>query len=75
MGKRSTSKWWRIPLGALTGIILLWACLFLGLVKLPHAVVLNPISVFVISVIGGWLGTGVFDPILKLLGLGTAANS
>ena len=75
MGKRSTSKWWRIPLGALTGIIMLWACLFLGLVKLPHAVVLNPISVFVISVIGGWLGTGVFDPILKLLGLGTAATS
>ena len=30
--------------------------------------ILNPMSVFVISVVGGWLGTGVFEPILKRLG-------
>jgi len=74
MLKRPKSKRWRIPLGALTGVILLWACLFLGLGVLPRAVVLNPMSVFVISVVGGWLGTGVFEPILKRLGLETAAK-
>ena len=73
MLKRRTSKLWRIPLGALTGVILLWACLYLGLGVLPRAVVLNPMSVFVISVVGGWLGTGVFEPILKRLGLAAAA--
>jgi len=75
MLKRRTSKRWRIPLGALTGVILLWACLFLSLGVLPRAVILNPMSVFVISVIGGWLGTGVFEPILKRLGFETAAKA
>ena len=75
MLKRRNSKLWRVPLGALTGVILLWACLFLGLGVLPRATVLNPISVFVISVIGGWLGTGVFEPILKRLGFTTATGS
>jgi hypothetical protein len=32
-------------------------------------------SVFVISVVGGWLGTGVLEPILKRLGFETAAKS
>ena len=68
MLKRRKSRLWRVPLGALTGFILLWACLFLGLGVLPRAVTLNPMSVFVISVVGGWLGTGVFEPILKRLG-------
>jgi hypothetical protein len=75
MLKRRTSKRWRIPLGALTGVILLWACLFLSLGVLPRAVILNPLSVFVISVIGGWLGTGVFEPILKRLGFEAAAKA
>jgi len=75
MLKRRTSKRWRIPLGALTGVILLWACLFLSLGVLPRAVILNPMSVFVISVVGGWLGTGVFEPILKRLGFATAAKA
>jgi hypothetical protein len=74
LNKRSGTKRWRVPLGALTGVILLWACLFLGLGALPRAAILNPISVFVISVVGGWLGTGVFEPILKLLGLSAASS-
>lgn len=75
MLKRRNSKLWRVPLGALTGVILLWACLFLGIGVLPRAAILNPMSVFVISVVGGWLGTGVFEPILKRLGFETAAKS
>ena len=72
MLRRRGSKWWRIPLGALTGVILFWAFLFLGLSVLPRAAILNPLSVFVISVLGGWLGTGVFDPVLKRFGLGAS---
>jgi hypothetical protein len=75
MLKRRRSKLWRVPLGALTGVILLWACLFLGIGVLPRAAILNPMSVFVISVVGGWLGTGVFEPILKRLGFETAAKA
>jgi hypothetical protein len=75
MLKRRKSKLWRVPLGALTGVILLWACLFMGISVLPRAAILNPMSVFVISVVGGWLGTGVFEPILKRLGFETAAKS
>ena len=75
MLKRRKSKLWRVPLGALTGVMLLWACLFLGMGLIPRAAILNPMSVFVISVFGGWLGTGVFEPILKRLGLETAAKS
>ncbi len=63
------AKRWRIPVGALTGVILFWSFLFLGLSALPRTAILNPLSIFVISVVGGWLGTGVFEPILKRLGL------
>ena len=69
MLKKKRTKRWRVPLGALTGVILFWAVLFLGLSALPRTAILNPISVFVISVLGGWLGTGVFEPVLKRLGL------
>ena len=69
MLKQPRSKLWRVPVGALTGFVLLWFCLFAGLSVLPRAAILNPMSVFVISVLGGWAGTGVFDFVLKRLGL------
>ncbi|MEO8049372.1 MAG: hypothetical protein ABI833_03060 [Acidobacteriota bacterium] len=59
------TKMWRIPAGALTGIVLLWSVLYLGRAGLPRAAVLNPFSIFVVSVIGGWLGTAVFQPLAK----------
>jgi len=31
--------------------------------------ILNPISIFAVSMIGGWLGTEVFEPLLKRLNL------
>lgn len=67
--KHGRMEKWRIPLGALTGIVLYWACLYLGIAAIPQAVVLNPLSAFVISVLGGWLGTEVFEPLLKRLGI------
>jgi hypothetical protein len=50
------------------------ACLFLGLGALPRAAIPNPMSVFVISVVGGWLGTGAFEPILERLGLSATGS-
>ncbi|PYV08685.1 MAG: hypothetical protein DMG07_25090, partial [Acidobacteria bacterium] len=63
------SKRWRVPVGALTGVLLFWAFLFLGLSALPRTAILNPFSVFAVSMTGGWLGTEVFEPLLKRLSL------
>jgi hypothetical protein len=63
------SKWWRIAIGLITGFVLYWAFVFGVLTVLPRTVVLNPLSAFVLSTLGGWLGTGVFAQILKRFGL------
>jgi hypothetical protein len=69
------SKKWRIPVGAVTGMVLYWALLLLGLTALPRVAVLNPITAFVIAVLGGWLGLEVFEPILQKLGLARARTA
>ena len=59
----------RIVVGGITGFVLYWAFIF-GLIRvLPHSFVLNPLSNFALSVIGGWFGTKMFDPLLNRLGL------
>ena len=63
------SKWWRIAIGFITGFVLYWAFVFGVLTVLPRAAVLNPLSAFVLSTLGGWLGTEVFTQILKRFGL------
>ncbi len=63
------SKWWRIAIGLITGFVLYWAFVFGVLTVLPRAAVLNPLSAFVLSTLGGWLGTEVFAQILKRFGL------
>lgn len=62
-------QWWRIVLGLVTGFVLYWAFVFGVLPLISREIVLNPLSAFAISVIGGWLGTEVFSMILKRLGL------
>ena len=63
------ARWTRIAIGSITGFMLYWAFLF-GLVPLfPRANVLNPLTDFALSVLGGWLGTEVFTLILQKLGL------
>jgi hypothetical protein len=67
--RRRGTHWNRIAIGGLTGFMLYWAFIF-GLTRvLPHAFVLNPLSNFVLSTVGGWLGTQVFAPLLRWLGL------
>ncbi len=63
------SKKLRIPIGAFTGMILYWAALLFTLTTLARVALLNPISAFLLAVLGGWLGLEVFEPILKKLGL------
>jgi hypothetical protein len=65
------SKWWRIAIGLITGFVLYWAFVFGVLTVLPRIVVLNPLSAFVLSTLGGWLGTEGFTQILKRFGLAT----
>jgi hypothetical protein len=66
---RRHSRWTRIAVGSVTGFLLYWAFIF-GLVRvLPAGAVLNPLSNFALSAIGGWLGTGVFSHLLRWLGI------
>jgi len=67
VGQRS--KWWRIIVGLIAGFVLYWAFVFGVLNFVPRAIVLNPLSAFALSTLGGWLGTEVFAQILKRFGL------
>lgn len=59
------SNRWLISGGPVFGLVLYWAMLF-GLIDiLPDYLLLNPISAFVIAVIGGWSGPKVLDSVLK----------
>jgi len=67
--RRRGTRWPRIAVGGVTGFLLYWAFMF-GLVRvLPPSFVLNPLSNFALSTIGGWLGTEVFALLLRWLGL------
>lgn len=68
-GRDRKLKLWRIALGGVTGVVFFWMCLYFGLGRLAHTVVLNPFSVCILSVLGGWFGTAVFDAVGKKLNL------
>jgi hypothetical protein len=60
--------------GVVTGCVLFWFVIN-GLVpKFPVArsAVLNPIGAICVAIVGGWVGTEIFTPILKWMGLGKA---
>lgn len=63
------THWWRCVVGLVTGLVLYWALLFGGLNFIPRMYALNYISAFVISVLGGWLGTKVFSHLLRRFGI------
>jgi hypothetical protein len=65
------AKWWRGAIGLITGFVLYWTVIFVGIDALAGSMAVNPLSAFVISVMGGWLGTNVFTPLLKRVGLST----
>ena len=62
---KEDSNRWLILGGPVFGLVLYWAMLF-GLIDiLPDYLLLNPISAFVIAVIGGWSGPKILDSVLK----------
>ncbi len=65
--RRTKSGQKRILIGLVTGFIFYWACIFLGLAALGRGVVLNPLSAFSLSTLGGWLQTEVFTAIWGIL--------
>jgi hypothetical protein len=67
-------KWWRLPTGAVTGMVLYWGIIFAPLSLLSRAAIINFWGAVVISIIGGWLGTEVFSMLLRRFGLAPAQN-
>lgn len=61
--------WQRLFTGLVTGLVFYWLLLFTGIV--PSTALANPLGVFAAAVLGGWLGTEVFDLVLDRLGLRT----
>lgn len=63
----------RSLVGMATGFVLYWGVLF-GLfgTQLPLQFLLNPFVGFVLAISGGWLGTKVFEPLLKKFGVAGA---
>jgi hypothetical protein len=69
------AKWWRAGIGLVSGFVLYWAVIFSVLNVIPRFIALNPLSAFALSTLGGWLGTEVFNQILKLLKLPAGGQS
>jgi hypothetical protein len=60
----------RLVVGVVAGIVLAWAYVFGILPKVDGVVAHNYISVFVASILGGYLGIKTFDLVLKRFGWG-----
>ncbi len=73
--REANAKWWRILIGFVTGFVLYWGFVFNLLALVPRNVALNPLSSLAVAIIGGWLGTEVFNIILKKLGIGGSAET
>lgn len=58
----------RLIVGVATGIVVTWAYVFGLLPKLNAEIAHNYVSVFVTSIVGGYLGIKALNPILKRLG-------
>jgi hypothetical protein len=67
--------WWRMVVGSITGFVLYWSFIFLSFSALPRAVILNPFSTFIFSLLGGWMGLSVFTLLLNRLHLSPAERS
>lgn len=60
---------WRILIGLITGFLLYLAAAFLDIMPTFSLGAFHPFAVLLVSALGGWLGTKIFDPLVKRLGL------
>lgn len=64
-------NYWKIVVSAVTGPMLMWVALYMGIGNLSPTIILNPISCFLIAFIGGWAGVAVINLMLRGFGLAT----
>ncbi len=62
-------KIWRVFTGLFTGLVLYWAIVFFLPSDFDPAILLNVLSVFVISLAGGYIGVGSIDFVLSRFGV------
>ncbi len=65
------SVWWRIFIGIVGAIVLVWLCVFAVIPKTHSMIAHNLISVLVVGIVGGYGGTRVLDFAAKKLGVFT----
>ena len=61
--EKKKSRRWHPFVALITGFLLYWFCIFVGLGSIGRDVALNPITAIAISALGGWLQTGVLEGI------------
>ena len=68
-GTRRTDPALRILGGLVIGPLLVWVSIvgILPHASLPRPLLLNPFGAFFVAVLGGWIGTEIFTPIVKAL--------
>jgi hypothetical protein len=68
-GKLAGSVWWRIFIGIVAAIVLVWLCVYAVLPQTSSMIAHSLISVLVVGIVGGYLGTQVLDFAGKKLGV------
>ncbi len=63
------SIWWRIFIGVVGAIVLVWMCVFIVIPKTHSMIAHSLISVLVVGIVGGYGGTRVLDFAAKKLGV------
>ena len=63
------SVWWRIFIGVVGAIVLVWLCVFAVVPKTHSIIAHSLISVLVVGIVGGYGGTRVLDFAAKKLGV------
>jgi hypothetical protein len=63
------SIWWRMFIGIVGGIVLVWFCVFAVIPQTHNMIAHSLISVLVVGIVGGYAGTRVLDFAAKKLGV------
>jgi len=67
--KLKGSIWWRIFVGIVAAIVLVWLCVYAVIPKTSSMIAHSLISVLVVGIVGGYAGTHVLDFAAKRLGV------